>query len=422
MEQKQPTRIALLAVAVIFIVTVQGARAADECLEKPNAPSAQGSHWYYRTDRTTNRQCWYLGSERGKAGTLARQDTAPARPQSSKTSALPARTPAQATTAVETATAEVMPAGVMPIEITASQGNTPGANSTVTSSKVGIPTPPNSRSEPVRDSYAEEQPTTAPQEMGLAEPKVTATEWSGPVRALASSFFTQFCALLAVVLGLAAIIGRMIFRLSAGRKLMPKSRSPRGQLSPASNNEQVLEPCIHAAASADAHVLEPFAYTTASTDEHMLEPFARTAGNTDEPVLGRFAHTAASIDEHVLEPFAHTAASIDEHMLERFARTAANADEPMLGRFAHTAASIDEHVLEPFAYTTASTDEHVLERFARTTANTAEAGMAADWASSPPTDTVAGIESTLQHLLRGLEQLRHERACGASEPMRKAVA
>ena len=394
MEQKQPTRIALLAVAVIFIVTVQGARAADECLEKPNAPSVQGSHWYYRTDRTTNRQCWYLGSERGKAGTLARRDTAPARPQSSKTSAPPAQTPAQATAAIETATAEVIPAEVTPIEMTASQGNTPEAKSTVTSSKfeVGIPTPPNSRSEPVRDSYAEEQPTTAPQGMGLAEPKVTATEWSGPVRALASSFFTQFCALLAVVLGLAAIIGRMIFRLSAGRKLMPKSRSPRGQLSPASNNEQVLEPCIHAAASADAHVLEPFAYTTASTDEHMLEPFARTAGNTDEPVLGRFAHTAASIDEHVLETFA---------------RTAANADEPVLGRFAHTPASIDEHVLEPFAHTAANTDE---------------AGKAADWVSSPQTDRMAGIESTLQHLLRGLEQLRHERACGASEPMRKAVA
>src|SRR4051794_13423142 len=47
MEQKQRTRIAFFSVAAIFIVTFQGTRAADECLEKPNAPSPQGSHWYY---------------------------------------------------------------------------------------------------------------------------------------------------------------------------------------------------------------------------------------------------------------------------------------------------------------------------------------------------------------------------------------
>jgi hypothetical protein len=306
MEQKQRTRIALFSVAAIFFVTVQGARAADECLEKPNAPSPEGSHWYYRTDRTTNRQCWYLGSERGKAGTLTRQDTALARPQSLKMSAPPAQRLAQATAAAETATAEVMPAETAPVEITAGQGNTPEANSTVTLSKfwAGLPTPPISSdrgSVSVRDSYAEEQSATAPLEMGLTGPIVAPTEWLAAVRALAPSFFTQFCALLAVVLGLAAIIGRMIFTLSAGRKPVPKSQSARGQLS------------------------------AASTDEYVFEPFAHTAANTDE------------------------------------------------------------------------------------------AGMAADSASCLPSDTVAGIESTLQHLLHELEQLRHERACRGFEPTRKAV-
>jgi hypothetical protein len=322
MEQKQPTRIALLAVAAIFIVTVQGAGAADECIEKPNAPSPRGSHWYYRTDRTNNRQCWYLSSERGKAGTLPHQDTAPARPQSS--SAPPAQTHAQATAAVETATAEVIPAEAAPVEITAGQGNTPEDNSALTLSKsrAGIPTPPNSSSVSVS--------AAAPQEMGITGPIVTPTKRSGAVRGRASSFLTQFCALLAAVLGLAAIIGT--FTLSAGRKPMPKSKSARGQLSAARTDERVLEP---------------------------------------------FAHTTTSIDEHVLEPFAHTAASTDANVLEPFAHTAANSDE---------------------------------------------AGMAADWASFPPTDTVAGIESTLQHLLRGLEQLRHEEACQGFEPTRKAVA
>jgi hypothetical protein len=399
MEQKQPTRIALLAVGAIFIVTVQGAGAADGCIEKPNAPSPQGSHWYYRTDRTNNRQCWYLSSERGKAGTLPHQDTAAARPQSSKMSEPPAQTPAQATAAVETATAEVMPAEAAPFEITAGQGNTPGDNSTVTLSKFrgGIPTPPNSSSVSVS--------AAAPQEMGLTGPIVTPTKRSGTVRGLASSFLTQFCALLAAVLGLAAIIGT--FTLSAGREPMPKSQSARGQLSAARTDERVLEPFARTAASTDEHVLERFARTVAGTDEHVLERFARTAAGTDECVLEPFAHTAASTGANVLEPFAHTTTSIDEHVLEPFA---------------HTAASTDERVLEPFARTAASTDANVFAPFAHTAANSDEAGMAADWASSPPTDTVAGIESTLQHLLRGLEQLRHEEACRGFEPTRKAVA
>jgi len=249
MQQKQiRTRTALLAVATIFIVTVQGARAADECLEKPNAPSPQGSHWYYRTDQTTNRQCWYLGSQRMKVAPLARQDTAPARP-SSKMSAPSAQTLVQAT-AVETATAEVIPEAP-PVEITADEGNTTEANSTVTLSKswVGIPTPPISSdrgSVSVRDSYAEEQSATAPQEMGLTERIVSPTEWSAAARTLASSFFTRFCALLAVALGLVAIIVRVIFTLFAVRRPMSnQSQSAQGQCSAASTDEHVLETFAH---------------------------------------------------------------------------------------------------------------------------------------------------------------------------------
>jgi hypothetical protein len=37
-------------------------RASEKCLTAPNAPAPRDEHWYYRTDRATNRQCWYLGS------------------------------------------------------------------------------------------------------------------------------------------------------------------------------------------------------------------------------------------------------------------------------------------------------------------------------------------------------------------------
>lgn len=37
--------------------------AADNCLSAPKGATPSGSHWYYRIDRTTRRQCWYLREE-----------------------------------------------------------------------------------------------------------------------------------------------------------------------------------------------------------------------------------------------------------------------------------------------------------------------------------------------------------------------
>jgi len=37
--------------------------AADSCLSAPQGVTPSGSHWYYRIDRVTKRQCWYLREE-----------------------------------------------------------------------------------------------------------------------------------------------------------------------------------------------------------------------------------------------------------------------------------------------------------------------------------------------------------------------
>src|SRR5215470_20142645 len=37
--------------------------AADECLSGPKGTAPQGSHWYYRVERSSGRHCWYLGAE-----------------------------------------------------------------------------------------------------------------------------------------------------------------------------------------------------------------------------------------------------------------------------------------------------------------------------------------------------------------------
>jgi hypothetical protein len=48
-----------LAGAPVAVLT-HGAQAAGECISAPKVPGPEGSHWYYRVDRTTKRHCWYL--------------------------------------------------------------------------------------------------------------------------------------------------------------------------------------------------------------------------------------------------------------------------------------------------------------------------------------------------------------------------
>jgi hypothetical protein len=65
-----PGRRAILPSAMITLVLIaalssQATRTthADECLAKPNGPTPQGQHWYYRIDHANNRQCWRLAPE-----------------------------------------------------------------------------------------------------------------------------------------------------------------------------------------------------------------------------------------------------------------------------------------------------------------------------------------------------------------------
>ena len=53
-------------------------KAADNCLPAPKGAAPAGSHWHYRLDRATKRQCWYVRAEAGKTAKAA-----PAQPDSS---------------------------------------------------------------------------------------------------------------------------------------------------------------------------------------------------------------------------------------------------------------------------------------------------------------------------------------------------
>ena len=73
--------------------------AADSCLAAPKGATPAGSHWYYRIDRVTKRQCWYLREE---ADTADDKFTRAAPPASAPAAASPTA-PAAASAAEEPA-------------------------------------------------------------------------------------------------------------------------------------------------------------------------------------------------------------------------------------------------------------------------------------------------------------------------------
>lgn len=94
----------LVLIAALSSQATRTTHAADECLAKPNGPTPQGQHWYYRIDHANNnRQCWRLAPEglpvqkttpQSEEATASEPDP-PQQPRSPKAViAAPARAPA----------------------------------------------------------------------------------------------------------------------------------------------------------------------------------------------------------------------------------------------------------------------------------------------------------------------------------------
>jgi hypothetical protein len=50
-------------VATLLVSGLSTSPAEENCLLAPNARAPQGSHWYYRTDPTSQNKCWHLRAE-----------------------------------------------------------------------------------------------------------------------------------------------------------------------------------------------------------------------------------------------------------------------------------------------------------------------------------------------------------------------
>jgi hypothetical protein len=231
----------LVIVAILGAVVAVTARssraeaAVDDCLSKPNAPPPQGSHWYYRSDRASNRRCWYLGPQ----GEKISQAASPRQRPAAKPAPQPVEPPVEAIVGAN----EAMPAAPVPW--------------------LGLPTSiaaVERKPALTSDSDADEPSETRPREdMPLIWPVLTAADLGATEASTVKA--DHMLALAAAALALAAILVRKIFKLFTVRRLRRRRSALRAQWDGAASASGARAPVApaFAATPAPAHPNPPAA-------------------------------------------------------------------------------------------------------------------------------------------------------------------
>ena len=188
------------------------ANAAGDCLASPKGAAPQGQHWFYRVERSTKRQCWYLRADGGKAATQSAQATAdtpsaaPAAPQSvqnahaeyiaPQTSAA-ASTPAPAAAATQPAPSTTDANAAQPAVATRWPDAAPASSTPQPSPATAAP------------AAASAQPAASPAPVTLASADAPADKPTGSLQML--------LLVIGGALALAGLLASVIYRFAGGR-------------------------------------------------------------------------------------------------------------------------------------------------------------------------------------------------------------
>jgi hypothetical protein len=247
-----PMRLALFVAAILtislarIVVDAEARHAADDCLAGPNVTAPQGSHWYYHVDRTTHRECWYLGPEGKEVRTRANQSGSPvwSYPSNEKGVQPASQTPAPEAATAKAGGAEPTPAEAVPIEITFGHAKTPGDNATQRAKRSsGVATSTASVDPTVLNEGRREAPILDPAE--APAPGEPASEL--PIS------LAQLGAVFAVVLGLSAIIGRIVKLFAVCKLGRHHSRDRGGRGRPPTTHRRGKMPSRNANIAAGGH-------------------------------------------------------------------------------------------------------------------------------------------------------------------------
>ncbi|MBC9876212.1 hypothetical protein G8O24_02495 [Bradyrhizobium sp. INPA01-394B] len=177
--------------------------AASDCLTSPKGAAPQGQHWFYRLERATKRQCWYLRAEAakdGKATTQAASSTPDSPPPQSVQNARAEYIAPQSTAAPAAATAPT------PAQPAPAAGGEPGQPAVTTR------WPDAAAAAPAQQPAAEPaaaQPDASPAPVALAAADVPAEKPTGSLPTL--------LLVIGGALALAGLLGSVIYRFAGGR-------------------------------------------------------------------------------------------------------------------------------------------------------------------------------------------------------------
>lgn len=200
--------------------------AAADCLASPKGIAPQGQHWYYRVERSTKRQCWYLRAEGGKDN--AKDSAKPAQTAQAEPSPADSAAPQHSvqdaraeylkpqTAAAPTALAQAVPTTSAPTQETAN----PSADSSGQQPAVASPWP-----DPSTAASPTPQPAPAPVAAAVAPPGTQPSKSPAPVALAAADSSADKPAvsiqMLLLVIGgalaLAGILASIIYRFAGGR-------------------------------------------------------------------------------------------------------------------------------------------------------------------------------------------------------------
>lgn len=229
-------------VAGVALATVsQAAPAADECLSAPNKQSPDGSHWYYRIDRSTKRHCWYLGDLRDRAAQDIRPKLKPQRNLSSAElestshlavadahAELPAQTRVEEPYRNEALRAALQRAPALLTQGSAATSRLPGQSIDIAAA--GPATDEASSATEAPSASQDNQPILATAQLATADVAPDNSAYSkmlGDTKSPAYSMQMRFAALMGALL-LACAIASLVFRLTSRRfPRLAKVRQPR---------------------------------------------------------------------------------------------------------------------------------------------------------------------------------------------------
>jgi hypothetical protein len=207
--------VALFVALIAIIQATAPAQAAADCVPAPGLQAAQGSHWYYRTDRATGRKCWYVSSDGRKGhGQIAPNLTTRAQP--------PEESPASF--ASETVGDPLTPS--TPIEQPATPTWPAGAGDTI---QAAAPTP-----EPVnagKPKQAERVPAaqeqaTADANVTDAQPEATAQQPIAATAEMTALVGITPVSMLLLLIGVLALAGILLRRISETAVTRPLPSRP----------------------------------------------------------------------------------------------------------------------------------------------------------------------------------------------------